>query len=138
MTEPQYSFLRRDADRARLQAQQVQVYTQVGKVPVWAQTTSDESTFLVTFANPFIEEPVFTFGSSLDKSTPSQPGSFPTASATVLDWTLIQSGPAAQYKAALVGVVTGGTATQKLWIHYSFVGKAISFASTQTNGVTNN
>lgn len=138
MTEPQYSFLRRDADRARLRAQQVQVYTAVGKVPVWAQTTSDESTFLVTFANPFIEEPIFTSGSSLDPSTPSVPGSFPTASATVLNWTIEQAGPAVQYKAALVGVVTGGNATQKLWIHYSFVGKAISFASAQTNGTTNN
>ena len=121
-----YSFLKRDSERARYESQQVQTYQQIGKLAVTTGTASDESTTLIPFSNTFIEEPLFTYGSALDAATPAVPGNMPTASATVIKWSLIQVGPGTFYNGAFVGIVTSGIPGQVLWLHYSFLGSALS------------
>lgn len=127
-----YAFLKRDAERNRYQAQQAQTYHQMGKVLVTTGTANAEHTFLVSFANVFIEEPIFTYGTVLDPASPAVPGSFPIVSATVIKWSTEQFGPAVMYKGAFMGVVTNCTVGQQLWIHYTFLGKAISFGLGQS------
>ena len=131
-----YAFLKRDSERNRYQAQQSQTYNQVGKLLVTGGTTSDEHTFLVAFANIFVEEPTFTYGSVLDPASPAVPGSFPTVSATVIKWSTEQFGPAIMYQGAFMGIVTTGVPGQRIWVHYSFTGKAISFGLGQSAGNT--
>lgn len=129
-----YSFLKRDSERARYEAQQVQTYHQVGKIPVITGSTSDESTTLVPFGNIFVEEPNFTFGSVLDPGTPAVGGKFPTLSVTVIKWSLLTYGPASFYQGAFLGIVTSGIPGQKLWVHYSFLGSALSFGLGTVSG----
>lgn len=122
-----YSFLQRDANRQRQIAQEARTLHQVGKVAITAGTEHDESTVLVPFANVFTEEPIFTYGSVLDPASPPVPGKFPTASVTVVKWSLIQVGPAKLYGGAMLGIVTSGVVGQVLYIHYDFLGMALSY-----------
>jgi hypothetical protein len=136
----------RDSETQRQLAQRVQIYDQVGKIAIVAQTTADETTVEIQFVNVFIEEPLFTYGSAWNNDPPYQarprptPGSYPTLSATVHRWIMANAGPTPGYSGAILGVVTTGSATQVLNLHYSFRGRAISVPAgampTTTSGLS--
>lgn len=146
----------------RQATQTINEYHQIGKAyigPLTGSTmaapnavcpvdTTNEFTFQVTFNNTFLEEPVATFGLSLDPGSASVPGHFPTYSAHVLHWQTDTGGdwgeqPGSLYGAylgATVGVSVTGQVGQVLWLHYHFVGRAQAYsnapAATATNQLT--
>jgi hypothetical protein len=122
----------------RQAAQVAQVYDQTGKTlititapagvtPVVGTSYTVESTVTIPFVQTFTEEPLFTFGSALDTNQSATAGAFPTASATVLSWNVSVVGASQAFYGATVGIVASGTDGLKMHIHYSFVGKALSF-----------
>jgi hypothetical protein len=136
------AFNIRDSSIQRNLAQRVQIYDQVGKIAIVAQTTADETLCTVSFVNTFIEEPLFTYGSSWDNDPPYQarprptPGAYPTLSATVHRWIMSSTGPIPAYVGCVLGVVTTGSATQVLKLHYSFRGRALSVPASTMPTVT--
>jgi len=125
-----YAFDRRAAAAARIAAARVQQANQAGTFTV---TGTGEATFVVTFPLIFMDKPIFTFGSELGPNQTLVAGSFPTASATVSQWTTKSGTLKVTYYigATIVVVVTGpagatGATGQSMQIHYNFTGRVFS------------
>lgn len=123
------------AQNSRIQNQQVQHRDQVGKQLITTTTNGDEFVFTVPFVLVFIEQPTPAFGYSLDTNQSYTVGKMPTAQAMVHSWEEIIEGPSTSYLGARIGVVTTGEPGQRIWVHYTFSGQALSFPapSSPTN-----
>jgi hypothetical protein len=162
-------LLKLQATQARLEAQAVQDYDQVGKALVTltgstmattdttAVDTTCEATVQVAFASVFLEEPLFTYGTSVDQGSDVVSGSFPTLHAVVhawvinttespagssYGWSTLPAKPFALYTGATIGVVATGQVGQSLWLHYKFSGRSQPYtnvpagAASSTNSST--
>lgn len=87
----------------------------------------------VHFPIAFIRVPSFTFGGELSAESVAQSGRFPTLSAIVSQWVfddpdkdLFGASMRRYYKAAKVACVVTGPGTQKLLLHWTFSGLALT------------
>lgn len=93
----------------------------------WQVIGAGEVQFDLAFPIQFIELPQFYFGGELDKTSVAVTGNYPGVMVTVLQW--VNTNQAAGYDGLYVGATLGaiivGPATQRLWIHWTFDGKAL-------------
>ncbi len=81
----------------------------------------------VPFPVEFVERPIFNFGGELDSNHRATAGRYPTVSAVIVDWVIVgaNKGTEGRFRGATLAVTSRGTAGQKMWIHYTFEGKAL-------------
>lgn len=125
--------------RKRLNAMAAQTYTQTGRALIIIPdgATACEASFPVTFWNVFTDQPAFTSGAALDDNQPLTSGSYPTGNACVYTWTTLENAsPGKSYTGATLAVVVTGESGQRVWVHYSFTGTALSMPApaAPTNG----
>jgi hypothetical protein len=80
----------------------------------------------VNFPIRFIEKPRFHFGGELAPDSVITDGEFPTVSAVVGYWTYEERPYVPHYKGATLAVVTTGPTGQKMAIHWTMTGRAIT------------
>lgn len=80
----------------------------------------------VNFPVVFIEKPRFHFGGELSPGSVITDGQFPTVSAVVGTWTYMERQVQPFYRGATLCVVTTGPAEQKMMIHWTMTGRAIT------------
>lgn len=120
----------RRQDLSRIDQMVVKVTRVTGYVLIQhdIDVTAAESSVFLPFPVMFTERPVFTFGSELDENHRPLAGSYPTLSATVVDWQavgVVEGLTDGRFNGATVTVVSTGQSGQHIWLHYSFEGKAI-------------
>lgn len=121
-----YQFDRRQAERLRAQAVQVQVTQASGFVTT---TGSGEGLVDIFFPNWFVEKPAFSFGAELDVNQAPVRQQFPTVSVVVANWRIENKGLASYWSGATLAIVTTGPATQVTIVHWQANGKALSAPS---------
>lgn len=112
-------------DRGRIDAMTVKETQVSGRVLV---DGAGEAAIDVPFAVVFSERPIFTFGGELDVNHTPEATNFPTVSAVVLSWDKVDDIDNVfdgRYKGARIAVVTTGKVDMKMWVHYSFQGRAM-------------
>lgn len=120
-----------------------------------------EGTHTVTFANGFTAIPSFNFGWELDAGSEVVYGRFPTVNAGVLEWVtenwqkglaspkvvITKAAPSVlgnavktfpAYTGVKICFVATGQVGQKLWLHYSFTGRALPFSNAPVTPTTSN
>lgn len=77
----------------------------------------------------FSEVPILSFAGELDDNETAVTGRFPTATGTVHRWLRYkedqQGGFDGYYVGAVVGLVTTGQESQRLWVHWTAIGQAL-------------
>ncbi len=108
----------------RIDAMTVKVTRVSGRLLVGGQ---GEGSVDVPFPVEFVERPIFNFGGELDVNHRATAGRYPSVSAVIVDWVIIgaNNGTEGHFKGATLAVTSRGTAGQKMWIHYTFEGKAL-------------
>lgn len=109
----------------RIDSMTVKVQKVSGRVLI---NGSGEVSVFVPFAVNFIERPVFNYGGELDENERATAGRYPTISAVVVNWSKvkeIEGATEGYYIGSDVAVYTTGQTEQRIWLHYSFEGKAI-------------
>lgn len=80
----------------------------------------------VIFPVMFMEKPIFTFGAEVPDSQTIVSGKYPTISAAVAEWKMLERPPITRlYYGCSVIVVVGGYQSQKLIVHWSLEGTAL-------------
>ena len=87
----------------------------------------------VSFPVPYIRAPSMTFGGELSAESVAIPGQFPTLSAVVNQWLiedpdydLYKGSLRRYYKGATIACVVTGPGTQKMLLHWTFMGMALT------------
>lgn len=107
----------------RVQDQLANVHTVNGLFMV---DGSGEATATIAFPIKFMERPLINFGGELNPNSTVTAGNFPTISVVVGSWTLEGPPEKRYFTGATLLVRTTGPDLQKMWIHWSAVGKAIT------------
>lgn len=119
---PQLSFEQRRGDVSRAQAIQGAMFRASYHLEV---AGTGESTFDVNFPVAFSEYPGVYYGGALDDGQVLVDGSFPTCSVVVASWVTVVKNNHTYYIGAKLAIVTAGSATQIMIIHFHIEGKAL-------------
>jgi len=99
-----------------------------------------EATVETYFPVSFIRPPTFTWGGELSANSYAESGSFPTVSAVVNQWIIdepdleVYGSNARQYfRGASLACVITGSATQRLILHWTFMGTALTNPGVRTS-----
>lgn len=84
-----------------------------------------EAVTTVNFPIQFVEKPIFGFGHELEDNSWPESGTFPTASVTVVSWTVVARDESRKYFAgAEIALVVTGAEAMKSSVHFQFSGRA--------------
>lgn len=114
----------------RQQDQAAHVYSQTGEVLIIQTGLRSESTVQIDFTHIFTEKPNFSYGLVMDDNQQITPGNVPTISGLVFNWITEKKGPALIYLGAHVVFVTTGEALQRMFAHFRFEGRGLSFPTS--------
>lgn len=124
---------RRQGQVQRQAAQQGQEFSQTGQTFILQNGPRSESTVHVPFTHIFTEQPTPSAFLSLDTNEAYTPGKAPTISGCVYRWDTEKKGPVILYTGAWIVFVTTAEDGQRLWAHYRFEGRGLSYPTAATS-----